>query len=169
MSEVLEITVPHNFRARSYQEPVFDAWDEGIKRFLVCAHRRAGKDTLGLNFCIPRMLERVGSYYHFFPVSTQGRKIIWDGYNREGFPFLGYFPEELIARKNDQEMKIELVNGSIYQIVGTDRALDWIVGNQPSGRDLLRVGDHEPDGLEPRSSHSSRERWVVDVHLHAKG
>lgn len=134
MANVTEIEIPYGYEAREYQRPVFDAWQEGKRRFNCVWHRRAGKDTTALNFTIARMLERVGSYYHFFPVSTQARKVIWDGYDFSGQPLLGYFPQEIIkGTPNNQEMKLTLINGSQYQLIGTDRALDWIVGTNPIG------------------------------------
>tara|TARA_Y100000310_G_C20690805_1_gene822057 strand:- start:118 stop:1332 length:1215 start_codon:yes stop_codon:yes gene_type:complete len=78
------------------------------------------------------MLERVGSYYYIFPTYKQGRNIIWDGADKAGFRFLDHFPAPLIKRKNSQEMVIELINGSIFKIVGSDN-MDRIVGTNPIG------------------------------------
>lgn len=78
------------------------------------------------------MFERVGTYYYFFPTYNQGRKIIWEGMDRDGLPFLGHFPKEIIKSKNDTEMRIELINGSAFQVIGTDK-IDNIVGTNPVG------------------------------------
>jgi hypothetical protein len=51
---------------------------------------------------------------------TQAKKAIWDGRDRNGFPFLGHFPHEIIKGRHEQELKLTLVNGSIVQFVGTD-------------------------------------------------
>jgi phage terminase large subunit len=104
----------------------------GIRAVLVW-HRRAGKDKTAINICIKKMLERVGMYFHLFPTGRQARKAIWDGIDGSGQKVLDHFPKELIASKNETDMKITLVNGSIYQLVGTDMALDWLVGPNPVG------------------------------------
>lgn len=79
-----------------------------------------------------KMFERVGQYFYFLPTYKQGRKIIWDGIDGSGFKLLDHIPKELRVKTNDQEMKIELVNGSIFQVVGTDN-VDSIVGTNPVG------------------------------------
>lgn len=100
---------------------------------MVVWHRRAGKDKTLLNLTIKKMLERVGSYYYFFPTYAQGKKILWDGADRNGFKFLDHFPKELLDGKpNDSELKVKLKNGSLFQIIGTDN-YDSIVGTNPVG------------------------------------
>jgi len=120
------IRLPHSFAPRDYQLPFLRAMETGINRAVAVWHRRSGKDKTFLNYLIPRMLERKGAYYYYFPTSTMGRDILWDGMDRDGFRFLDHFPPLLIARKNEQEMKIELKNGSMFKIRGTDR-------NEPIG------------------------------------
>ena len=81
--------------------------------------RRAGKDKTLINLVIKKAFERVGCYYYYFPTGTKGRQTIWDGIDRDGFPFLSHIPKEIITKKNDQEMKIQFRNGSIFQVIGT--------------------------------------------------
>lgn len=78
------------------------------------------------------MIERVGTYYYFLPTFNQGRKVIWNGIDRDGMRLLEHFPKELVRNINNTEMKIELVNGSIFQVVGADN-IDSIVGTNPVG------------------------------------
>jgi hypothetical protein len=78
------------------------------------------------------MCDRVGTYFYLFPTYTQAKKAIWDGRDREGFPFIGHFPRELIAAKHEQELKITLQNGSIFQLVGSDN-IDAIMSTNPIG------------------------------------
>lgn len=117
----MQVNLPHNFEFRPYQVPQFDASRGGIKRFYKVWHRRAGKDLTDLNFTIMKMMERVGNYWHMLPEYGQARKAIWRGKTADGRPYLDFFPKELVARVREQEMEIELVNGSIWQIVGSDR------------------------------------------------
>jgi phage terminase large subunit len=128
----IEIQLPHQFQWRSYQKGLFTAFDKGINRFFIVWHRRAGKDKACLNFMICRAMERTGSYYYLLPTYTQVKKIIWDGMDASGFKFMDHIPPELIARKNESELKVELINGSIIQLLGTDN-IDRIVGVNPVG------------------------------------
>lgn len=113
-----------------------DLWtwlESGGKRAVAIWHRRAGKDLIALNFCVTAMIERPGLYWHLLPTYNQGRKIVWDGMNRDGRPFLDYIPPDLIkGNPNNTDMKLETVNGSMYQVVGTDW-VDRLVGANPVG------------------------------------
>jgi hypothetical protein len=121
--------------------------DSGIKRAVAVWHRRAGKDKTAIQIEAKKMLERVGSYYHFFPTYQQGRKILWDGMDRDGFPFIKHFPQEIIAKKNDQEMKLTYKNGSIFQVVGTDN-INSIVGTNPIGNVFSEYSVQNPIGWD---------------------
>ena len=100
---------------------------------MCCWHRRAGKDKCGLNLFIREMFKRKGQYYHLFPTARQARKAIWDGIDKDGLKVMDHFPKEVIVSKNETDMKVTLTNGSIYQLVGTDMGLDWLVGTNPIG------------------------------------
>ena len=127
------VNVPHNYTPRNYQIPIFRALDSGIRRAVWVAHRRSGKDKTCINLVVKKMLERVGAYYYVFPTYNQGRKILWDGIDRDGNKFLSHFPLEIIEGKpNETEMKLKLKNGSLFQIVGSDN-IDAIVGTNPIG------------------------------------
>jgi phage terminase large subunit len=78
------------------------------------------------------MIRRVGTYYYLFPTYAQGKKILWDGMDKDGFKFLSHIPENIRKRVDNQSMQIELVNGSIFQIIGTDN-IDSLVGTNPVG------------------------------------
>jgi len=140
-ASTIELSLPYQFAPRSYQWRVWDAWDRGIRRFGLVWHRRNGKDTTLLNFCVERMLERTGNYFHVFPKLNQGRRVIWDGINRAGQRVLEYVPPDLLyGAPNKADMQLTLVNaanarqpGSTYQILGTDRNLDVLVGSNPVG------------------------------------
>jgi hypothetical protein len=75
---------------------------------------------------------RKGAYYYFFPTYKQGGKILWFGMDRDGFKFLDHIPEEMREKTNNTEMRIELKNGSLIQVVGSDN-IDSIVGTNPVG------------------------------------
>ncbi len=142
-----KIPIPYNFYPRAYQIPVFEAFDNGYKRGILVWHRRAGKDLTALNLMIKKMFERVGTYFYFFPTYNQGEKILWKGARGDGFKMLAHFPRELVASKNEQAKRIELVNGSIFQIVGTED-MDKVVGTNPIGCVFSEYALQNPDAWD---------------------
>ena len=121
------------FKPRSYQIPIFDAIEnKGFKRAVAILPRRAGKDICGFNLMLRQALTRVGVYYYVFPKFEQARRVIWDSITIEGVRFLDFVPSELIEKKNEQQMKIRLVNGSLIQLVGSDK-YDNLMGTNPCG------------------------------------
>ena len=128
----MEIQVPDNWRPRDYQLDLWKYLENGGKRAVAVWHRRAGKDLLSVNWCVTAALKRKGLYWHLLPTYNQGRKIVWDGMTRDGRSFLEHFPKELWANVNNTDMRLELKNGSIYQVVGTDN-VDRLVGSNPIG------------------------------------
>ena len=85
-----------------------------------------------MNWTIYSAFKRPGLYWHLLPTYQQGRKIVWDGITKTGRSFLDHWPEELVTGVNNTEMKLELKNGSIWQVVGTDN-VDRLVGANPVG------------------------------------
>lgn len=141
MSKV--ITLPYDWEPYPWQQEVLDARAEGIDRFCEVAHRRAGKSALTLNFAAIEAHKRVGTYLHVFPFANQGRKAIWRGMDDEGRKFLDQaFPLELRKTSRDAEMSIELLNGSLWQLVGADNP-SAAVGSNLQGVILDEFALHE--------------------------
>lgn len=142
MSEI--ITLPYKFQPRNYQLPILKAFDSGYKRIIQIWHRRGGKDKLDVNIIAREMQKKVGTYYYFFPTYSQGRKALWEGISKEevdkvtgevirpAMRVLDHFPEPLVLKRNDTEMKVYYKNGSIFQVIGTDD-IDNVVGTNPIG------------------------------------
>src|ERR1035437_8920851 len=127
-----KITLPFNFEPREYQMPILESWDSGIKRFILVWHRRSGKDKTCFANLPKKMFEKKAPYFYFAPTYKQGKKIIWDNIDRDGFKFLDHIPKSIIKSKNENELKIELTNGSYVQVVGTD-SIDSVMGSNPFG------------------------------------
>ena len=127
-----KISLPYNYTPRPYQRPFWEAMATGVRRAVLVLHRRSGKDKTLLNWTIAEMDRRVGTYFYFFPTYAQGKKVIWDGVDKDGFPFLSHFPDHLVVSRNETEMQIKMTNGSVFQIIGTDN-FDSIVGTNPVG------------------------------------
>lgn len=128
----MKVILPYNYKPRDYQVPVWGAFDRGVKRLIVVGHRRWGKDKTGINVVATKMFERKGIYYYFFPTYKQGKKILWDGMDKEGYKFLDHIPQQVRTKTNDTEMKITTKNGSLLQVIGTDD-INSVVGTNPVG------------------------------------
>ena len=118
-----------------HQREVVNAYkNEGILRFFLPWHRRAGKDVFSMDFTRERMLERVGVYWHLFPFHTQARRAIWKGIDaRTGERFIDRaFPPAMRKSENDTEMSITLKNGAVWQMLGSDN-YDRAIGANPCG------------------------------------
>ena len=123
----------NRFKPRPYQLPLMRELEKGEKkRFLCVWARRAGKDVCAFNAILRAALKKIAVYYYIFPTYAQAKKVIWDSITNTGERFLDYIPPELITSKNSQEMRIELINGSIIQLVGSDN-VDRLVGTNPAG------------------------------------
>lgn len=131
--------------------PTWAALESGIKRVIQVWHRRTGKDLFDLNWLISEAVERPGTYWHIFPTYKQGKKAIWDESTVDGRKYLDHIPPQLITSKNDQEMKIKLVNGSVYQIIGGDDP-DALRGAGIKGAIVSEYAEQRPsliDLIEP--------------------
>jgi hypothetical protein len=127
------ITLPHNFQPRPYQIPLLTALDNGILRAVIVWHRRSGKDKTCFNYMVKRAFQRVGTYFYFLPSYTQAKKVIWDNIDADGFRMLEHIPREVIKATNATELKIELKNGSIIQLIAADEFKQSGVGTNPIG------------------------------------
>lgn len=132
MAQVKKVEIPYSFEPRDYQKTIFNAIDEGYKRIVQIWHRRAGKEKTDINIIAREIFKNVGAYYYIFPTYNQGKKILWNGADKNGFRFLDHLPEETRTRTVGNEMFIEFKNGSTFQIVGSDN-IDSIVGTNPRG------------------------------------
>lgn len=118
------IQIPHQFECRDYQIPAWEALLAGKKRVVCCWHRGAGKDLFALNFLIYKALLEPGVYLHCFPKYNQAKRAIWKGVHDtdygEPMAYLDHFPKEIVRSKNGSEMSLELINGSVYHLMGMD-------------------------------------------------
>ena len=128
-----DITIPYKYEAREYQK---DFWlavqDKPASRAIIVWPRRHGKDKTMINALLIQMLKRVANYYYVFPEFNQGRKALWDNLDSNGFKTMDHIPQELRKRTDQQQMLIELYNGSIFQIIGASD-INRIVGTNPAG------------------------------------
>ena len=129
----MSVALPNEWSAKPHQRGFFRYMEGGGKRYVGVWHRRAGKDTSAENWTAIAAMQRVGTYWHMLPTQAQARKAVWDGINRDGTRIIDQvWPGELRAKIRNDEMKIELVNGSIWQCVGSDN-YNSLVGTNPLG------------------------------------
>jgi hypothetical protein len=127
------------FKAREWQRPLVRHFrptnapgggSEG-KRAVVVAHRRAGKDRAAMFIELEQANRGPREIWHCLPTYRQARKVIWDALTGDGQRLIDVaFPRGLRAKTTEDEMKIELVNGSLWRLVGADN-FDGLVGSNP--------------------------------------
>lgn len=141
-----KVSLPYNWAPREYQEPFWDAMLRGCRNAMLIWHRRAGKDLTAFNWAITDMaaIHPGGQWWHVWPTYEQGRKGWWEGADNEGRRFLDYIPEQLVRRKREDMMMLELTNGSIYRVVGAEDP-DRLVGANPVGLIMTEFSLHNPE------------------------
>ena len=138
------ITIPYNFKPREYQRGLYNCLAQGYTRGIAVMHRRAGKDKVCINIMAREAFKRVGSYFYILPYYTQARRIVWEGLDKDGFRLIDHFPKQLITRKDNQQMTLELANGSFVRFLGSDN-IDSIVGTNPVGVIFSEFSLHKVD------------------------
>lgn len=128
-----KIVLPHAFKPREYQLPFLRSLDKGLSRAVIVWHRRSGKDKVCFNYMVRKSFERVGTYFYMLPTRVQAKQVIWDNIDNDGFKMLDHIPKEIIRSINGTELKIEMVNGSIIQLVPADEFSERGVGTNPIG------------------------------------
>jgi len=129
----MDIALPYDFELRSYQQPLWDAIVvRNMLRAITIWPRRNGKDLTAVNVLTAKATQRVGLYLYVAPFQTQVRQIIWQGKDGSGKRFLDYIPPALTTRARDSLMEIDLINGSVIKLIGSDN-IDAIVGTNPVG------------------------------------
>lgn len=157
----MEITIPNKYQPREYQIPIFRAIDDGYKRIIQVWHRRAGKEKTDINIIAREILKKVGAYYYIFPTYNQGKKILWNGADKEGVRFLEHLPEKLRKRTVGNEMFIEFKNGSTFQVIGSDN-IDSIVGTNPLGVVFSEYSLQDPQAWDfIRPILAENEGWAI--------
>jgi len=128
------IRLPSNWLTRPYQDELWRYLNNGGKRAVEPWHRRCGKDDVALNWAAVASQRRRATYWHMLPEASQARKAIWAAVD----PHTGIrridqaFPKQIRRRTREQEMFIEFLNGSTWQVLGSDN-YNSIVGAPPAG------------------------------------
>lgn len=153
-----QIKLPYLFEPRDYQLPLFQHMvpeafptselNEHVKNAVCVWHRRAGKDKCSINIMVCRaMIDVPGYYLYMAPEAAQARKIIWEGIGSDGMRFIDHIPPELVKSIRNQDMRIELTNGSVIQVAGSDN-YDSLVGTNPKGIIFSEYSLQNPAALQ---------------------
>lgn len=133
-NEIIKIPI---IALRIYQLKIQKILFGGIsKRILLAWPRRAGKEVVTWNLLMETAIIDPGMYIMTYPTNVRARKILWQGaalINGKSTKFLDMIPKKLLAKKNDSDMTIELVNGSIIWVVGCDIDPEKLRGTNPRG------------------------------------
>jgi hypothetical protein len=122
------ITLPQ-LQPRYYQVNCWKALDNGARNLLISWPRRHGKDVTTASILSKRAIQRVGSYYYLFPTRKWAERAIWNNIvtigDKSGHLLDLIFPPEIVSYKNNTDMKLGLINGSVVNFSGTDN-LDFV-------------------------------------------
>lgn len=133
-----DFVIPYHFRAREYQVPFLREVQKSImgksdiRYFLQIWHRRSGKDKSNIADVVPRRLLHDPCLVKFvYPTLVMGRENLWDGIGGDGFKYINHIPEFIRdGSPNETTMKIDIKDGSLFQIGGSDKP-DSLRGGNP--------------------------------------
>lgn len=110
--------IPLNFNPRDYQFDALQALENGVKLAIWVWSRRGGKDFTAFGYAVKKMVERPMNVVLVFPTKEQGKNSFWENVENDGFKTIEHIPASLIARLDNNNMRIVLKNGSTFQVLG---------------------------------------------------
>jgi hypothetical protein len=130
-----------------YQKPSWAAVDRGVNFKLTSYPRRHGKDIEDLCMAARETFLRKGTYFYVFPTRKWAKRAVWDTMaeiNGVSQPIIDHvFPPSLVRRKNETDLFLELINGSMFFMGGTDN-LDF-VGQGGQGYTMSEFSLHKEE------------------------
>lgn len=107
-------------------------------------------------------MEKVGTYFYLLPSYKQAKKVIWDNIDNDGFRMMDHIPKELIKGTNATELKVELKNGSVIQLIAADEFKQSGVGTNPVGVVFSEYSISSPDAWNfLRPILAANGGWVI--------
>lgn len=116
------------------EEELYDIETEKHHNFVANGYlvHNSGKDITAFNLAIRECLRKTCTIYYILGTYAQAKKTIWDAISNDGMRILDYIPPEVITSRNSQEMKVWFINGSLLQLIGSER-YDTLMGTNPHG------------------------------------
>ena len=139
---------------------VFEDFHDRKERWsVIVAHRRCGKTVLCINDLIYRALiddKEDGRYAYLSPYYAQSKTIAWD--------YLVRYARPVLAKANQSELWVELVNGARIRLFGADNP-DALRGLYLDGVVLDEYADMKPSifGAVLRPLLSDRKGWATFI------
>jgi hypothetical protein len=139
---------------------VFEDFHDRTERWsVIVAHRRCGKTVLCINDLIYRALmddKEDGRYAYVAPYYAQSKTIAWD--------YLVRFSRPVLAKANQSELWVELVNGARIRLYGADNP-DALRGLYLDGVVLDEYADMKPSifGAVLRPILADRKGWATFI------
>jgi hypothetical protein len=113
----------HRLPLRDYQIDIRDEYNNpAIDELLNIIGRRGGKTTTVFSECIvPDLVKEVQTIVAVYPTAKMGFNNFWNNIENDGFKTLDHIPAALVKRRSNDpdDMRIELINGSIFMCVGS--------------------------------------------------
>lgn len=101
--------------------------------FMLCWHRRCGKDASAFHATFLYASLVPGNYLYLLPKIGQARNVIWQGKDLKGGRWIDALPNGIISGKHETECKLTLSNGSIIHITGADNLANAHLGSNIKG------------------------------------
>lgn len=126
-------------KLRPYQlEDQYKLFIKKKDRFFLVMPRRSGKELESWSFLVQAAIETQGAYMMIYPENTSARRILWKGGitlpDGTFYKFLDMVPScFLVGEPNKTEMSIELINGSIIYVLGSNANPQKLRGNNARG------------------------------------
>ena len=139
---------------------VFEDFHDRVERWsVIVAHRRCGKTVLCINDLIYRALiddKEQGRYAYVAPYLSQSKSIAFD--------YLLKYSQPVLAKANQSELWVELVNGARIRLFGADNP-DTLRGLYLDGVVLDEYADMKPSifGAVIRPLLSDRKGWATFI------
>jgi hypothetical protein len=139
---------------------VFEDFHDRVERWsVIVAHRRCGKTVLCINDLIYRALmddKEQGRYAYVAPYLSQSKSIAFD--------YLLKYSQPVLAKANQSELWVELVNGARIRLFGADNP-DTLRGLYLDGVVLDEYADMKPSifGAVIRPLLADRKGWATFI------
>ena len=143
--------------------PFFHAMQNGCKEAALVQSRRSGKDFVSHAWTSYAALSRKGTYWVLMPMQNMIRRSFWQGIDaNSGERILDiHYPESIRKKTLNQEMLIELVNGSTIQFLGSDQP-DALVGSGVCGVTISEGAISNPNSINYISPMlAENDGWLV--------
>lgn len=144
---------PVGWAPRAHQQAAWADLEAEVPNVLVVAHRRWGKDEIGLNDCGRRAGMTPANYFYMFPEQEHARRAMMKSINKHtGVRRIDEaFPEGFrIGPVKEQEMVVEVHSAgrkkSVIQFLGSDN-YDAVRGASPFGIYLSEWAECDPQAL----------------------